>query len=1031
MPASEKTPEIGARRQLTILFADLTDSTSLVAAMESEDYADLLARLKDVFNEIIPRHGGFLVQVRGDGVLAVFGLDAREDESRHATEAALDLHATVREIAHPVLAGQTLTMHSGVHSGLVLLVEGDDVLGKYVLAGDAPYIASRLSDLAQPDEILVSEDSLGSDRHFFQVDPLRHVQVKSLSAPLPVFCVRGRTGIYTRFEARREQGLTPLVGRERDLGFLLSAFDSAHGHGLQRVRVSGAPGMGKTRLIEEFLQRIRARDCIVLSGWCELQAKDAPLQPALDMLRGFCGIGHGVDEVGAAHLGELASRAGDITRHQPVLLAALNRQPVDEAELFDTLEQIFTLLAQQSRLVLFIDDWQWADDALRRLYQAVAALRRHPILLLTSFRAGSSEVPDDGTAVLDLQPLSHEHASELIDALLPAADPFLINRIAEACGGNALYLEELCHSVQTVNERSRPYFHNQPDAQRLPNYLKMLVESRVADLPPDELELLRCAAVIGNVVPRWLLDGVSAVAVTPELIASLQARDLLYNDPTASTLRFKHGITRDVVVEGVGLHQRRRLHESIARLLQARFEGDAQDAVVAMLAYHFGESTAFEEAARFAERAGDRAMQAATLDRARTHYQGALRALDQMPMTDEVYQRWMGIAQRLAMACLYDANHDQLPVYLRALELANARDDLAGAAEAEYRLAYINYALGEGPAAVRHAERATALVERMEAPAFAVQVEATLGQTLAINGRYREAMPHIDRALAAQRPFRNKARIAPAYAYTLAALGMVQGDLGDFVAAHASFDEADALIAGSHHEIQVSAASMRGGLNLLQGRWEAGMDCAERTIQLANKIGSRYMYAIGVAQKGYAMWRLDIERGFSLLKRGVGLIEVNDQALWTALHYSWFAEVLGELGDLAAMRHYVARTLMRSRKGEHLGNATAYIALASAPVSARSETPEHYLNRAYEAANWRNSARERAVVQFAHARHLWGGGEQDAARKLLEPCHDYFETHEMHWHAAQVAAFGEGSDTASDPATDSSVDGGAKVPRLG
>lgn len=190
----------GARRLLTVLFADLTDSTGLVATMVSEDYADLIATLNEIFNEVIPRHGGHVVQVRGDGVLAVFGLQAREDESRHAVEAALDLHAAVNRIPDPIAQGQFLSLHSGVHSGLVLMVEGGDVVGSYVLAGDAPHIASRLSDDCGADEILVSEDSLGSDKHFFQISALEYLDLRSLPGPLPAYRVTGRTGIDTRLK---------------------------------------------------------------------------------------------------------------------------------------------------------------------------------------------------------------------------------------------------------------------------------------------------------------------------------------------------------------------------------------------------------------------------------------------------------------------------------------------------------------------------------------------------------------------------------------------------------------------------------------------------------------------------------------------------------------------------------------------------------------------------------------------------------------------------------------------------------------
>ena len=165
------------RRHLTALFSDLSDSTALASSVDPEEFAELLDALNRTFEQIILRHGGTILQVRGDGVFAVFGMEAREDEGRRATEAALELHHAVKNIAFtsPLPGFSGLTMHTGIHAGLVLAVEGDEVMGRFVLVGDAANLASRLSDVAGPDEILVSEASLGTERHFFSNPrPSRH-----------------------------------------------------------------------------------------------------------------------------------------------------------------------------------------------------------------------------------------------------------------------------------------------------------------------------------------------------------------------------------------------------------------------------------------------------------------------------------------------------------------------------------------------------------------------------------------------------------------------------------------------------------------------------------------------------------------------------------------------------------------------------------------------------------------------------------------------------------------------------------------
>jgi class 3 adenylate cyclase len=151
--------------------------------MEAEDLSDLLEKLCRAYEDIIAKHGGIIVQIRGDGLLASFGYpEAHEDDGRRATEAALDLHQFVRNLqfaSKPEL--KPLNLHSGVHSGLVLLADGDDVHGRLGLLGNPVNIAARLSDVAQSDEILVSEETLGAESHFYRTTPKRSLVLQGIS----------------------------------------------------------------------------------------------------------------------------------------------------------------------------------------------------------------------------------------------------------------------------------------------------------------------------------------------------------------------------------------------------------------------------------------------------------------------------------------------------------------------------------------------------------------------------------------------------------------------------------------------------------------------------------------------------------------------------------------------------------------------------------------------------------------------------------------------------------------------------------
>ena len=211
---------IGRRHHLTVLFTDLSDSTYLGDQLEAEHYAAMLGALRTLCREIVPRHGGRIARLQGDGMLAIFGYpEPREDDGRRAIEAALDLHRAIGQVEVPgsVVKAGTLGLHSGVHAGLVFVSDGDVERGRFELLGSVPNTASRLSDLAQRGQIVVSEETLGPQAHFFIVGEREWTTPRGRSAALPVFRIMGRAAPLRHYEARTQRGLAAFVGREEPL----------------------------------------------------------------------------------------------------------------------------------------------------------------------------------------------------------------------------------------------------------------------------------------------------------------------------------------------------------------------------------------------------------------------------------------------------------------------------------------------------------------------------------------------------------------------------------------------------------------------------------------------------------------------------------------------------------------------------------------------------------------------------------------------------------------------------------------------
>lgn len=958
----------GQRRYLTVLFSDLSDSTLLGASMEAEHYAELLGRLRQAYDEVVTRHGGIIVRVQGDGALAIFGYPhAREDDGRCAVTAALELHALVHElsVAPAVLPAPTLSLHTGIHAGLMLVNEGDVMRGRFELLGDAPNVAAKLSHAARPEEILVSSETLGPQRRFFEVAEQRRIAVKGRARPLPVYRIVGHATVDTQLEGAARRGLAPFVGREHELAALERAMTQARSGQPGHVALCARAGLGKTRLADEFLRRVAAAGNVQIhQGYCESDLGARPLQPFLQML------------------------AAIDAQRPPADLSVAGL-----VELFDT-------LAATRPQLLFVDDWQWADDATHQVLDAIRGLER-PILVLTATRelTASVGVVRNDALVLALEPLTGDESSRTVAQLLPGTDPFVAGEICRHAGGNPLFIEELCHSA--VHDEATIRLGRAPGNAA---WLNVLVESRVARLPETQAELVRAAAIIGNVIPGWLLENITGCPSDHPLVLDLAEQDFIFPGEQPGTLRFKHGITRNAIYESVGLHQRRALHGRVVQALLAEHPDGAPEEPCEALAYHCGAAGRSDDAARYAERAGDKAMAAGALDRAKTQYSAALAALAQLPVTRELCLRWVALAQRLGYTTVFHASHGEIDVFKRTVELAEASTDDAAIAQARYWLGYIHYALGYAREAQHHCELALQAAERVGDDPLRVQIRATLGQIAAAAANYPRAMKLLDDAIGVKRKHRSGSRPAVGIAYSLACKAQLLGDQGRFDEAHACFDEAQEAVRGAQHEVQASILGCRSAVLLWQGRWEDARRCAADACRIGEQLRSLFTYSMGRSAGAYANWMLEHQpQCLKVIEEAAAWLEAREGALFSSFNHGWLTDGLVSLGDRSKARHHAARALRRARQGDLIGVAMTWRALASQAASCNDERrSQHCIGQALATARLRNSPHEAASTQLCAAGIELAFGHRRRAAGLLDEAGFAFEAMRMDWHAQQA-----------------------------
>lgn len=964
-----------------MLYSDLSDSTLLASSGEPEDYFEILRYLRQRCQEIVPRHGGVILDFSGDGFLAMFGYPVSSElDGRHATEAALEVHDVMRRspFRPPNGTASTLTLHSGIHSGLVLVIEDEQFPGRYTVAGEAPHLAARLSDQASRDQILVSAATFGGESQFFELRERGKLTLPGRTEPLATYQVLGLSRAATRYEARTLRGLTRFVGRRTAMDALEERLHEAAAGTMRIAYVAGAAGVGKTRLIHEFLGSRCTEEWTVHRGYCESTSAAQPLQPFKQILAHAAG-----------------SNASD--KERPQVAATI-------AEVGAAIRK----LASHRRTILFIDDWHWVDDATRQALSVLRTLEPSHLLVVIATRQllpvdpGAQQTPPILLATLD-----DEDAGIAIRSLRPELDPFGVRHVQRLSGGNPLFIEELCHFA-SVDSLSRVG----PAANAGLAWLDTVVESRVNRLSPALSQLVRTAAVVGQVVPTWLLEQVSELQIGDDHLRELASLDLLFPDDTTRTLQFKHGITRDVVYNSVGRRERSALHVRIGHLLEQQDPAVRADSSLEALAYHFDAGGDSPGAVRYSALAGDKAFAAASLDRARHHYQVALHHLATDLATDDAARRFTELAQRLAGACVYDPTRQHVAICRQAVTLARRLGDAERIARSEYWLGYVCYGLGELPDALTHIGHATDQCQRAieqagpsdELDALRVQIIATLSQVRAAASDYHDLLPQLEMTIEHKRSAGSGGRPIIGLAYTLACRASVLVDMGRFDEGQQCFAEAREMVKGRRSPVEGSILTWQGAAFLWRGQWREAMENGAYVQQIAERTESLYILSMAEAIIGYAKWVLTGDRDtLAAIMRATTWLEDRDKCLGISLNYGWLADAMATVGRVRDTRAYVASALRRARRRDSLGAPMALRALAKA-FACRGDSVNAIasLHRALAASRRRQSRHEEAVTSLHVGVEYARTGQQPLARQWLAHASDEFRAMGMLWHDAEA-----------------------------
>lgn len=670
-PQLDKIDSEANRRTITVLFADLSGFTAMSERLDPEVMQSLQNGLFEELTAAVQSFGGFVDKFIGDALLALFGAPAaHEDDPERAVRAALDMIDRTARLSEraKAYAGSPLLLHVGINTGHVVAGGlGAGVAKSYSVTGDTVNTAQRLQSMAAPGEVLVGPLTHRLTRHAFSYDSLGEVSLKGKMGSVLVHRLKEPLDTPRAARGLDTLGLNaPLIGRDAELARMIGSLDLACGGAAQLVRLVGEAGIGKTRLVREFVARIRDQDRF--AGVAIRQAACSPLgEQSYGTLAAVLRSAYGIaQKAGATEaeakvaeaLSELGLATDEADRLMPLYLhvlglgdpnAVLRHVEPEQLrrQIFFAIRTVFERRLALSPLLIIVEDLHWADavslEALRFLMDRLERTRlmllftHRPMLELDLF--GSSRISH---ATLRLPPLGDADGQRLLAAYFSHGwrEPpgRLFSRILDRAGGNPLFLEEIIRGLIEAGtlERDGVQWRMTSDeaAADIPASIQALLLARLDRLPHQVRRLAQEAAVIG---PRFDAAALGAAATEParveaglELLCDAEIVEEIAGSNSISlrTYRFTQTMLQDVIYQNLLLQRRIELHGRIGGALE-RLYGHEPERLedLILLGHHFSLSASKPKGARYLRAAGDRARASYANDDAIRLYQQALAVL--------------------------------------------------------------------------------------------------------------------------------------------------------------------------------------------------------------------------------------------------------------------------------------------------------------------------------------------------------------------------------------------------------------------
>jgi TOMM system kinase/cyclase fusion protein len=923
------------RRQLTVLFCDLVDSTVLASQLDPEEWREVVRAYQTACAEVIQRFEGHIAQYLGDGLLVYFGYpQAHEDDPQRAVHAGLGMLEAMGTLNARLEQGRgvRLAMRMGVHTGLVVVGDvGGGGRHERLALGDTPNIAARLQELAAPNTVAISDATYRLVRGYFTAEVLGPQTLKGVASPVQVYRVLGASGAQSRLDVAAPRGLTPLVGRESEVRLLLERWAQVTEGNGQVVVLSGEAGIGKSRLVQVMKEHLAREPHTRLEWRGSPYHQLSPLYPVIAHLHYL--LRWRQDEASDEKLRKLEATLDESGVSLPEvvpLLAALLSLPLPDRYLpltltpqqqrQNTLEALLGwLLAEANRqpVLCIAEDLHWLDPStLEFLGLLIDQGSTARILTVLTYRP-EFQLPWSPRAHLTrltLNRLPHSQAEVMVARVaggkaLPAE---VCRQVVAKTDGVPLFVEELTKMVLETG-----LLQEHEDRYELAGPLPRLAipatlhDSLMARL--DRLDAVKAVAQLGATLGRTfsyeLLQAVSPwdEGTLQYALGRLVEAELIYQRgvPSQATYLFKHALIQDVAYQSLLKSTRQQFHQRIAQALEAQF-AEARDIQPELLAHHYTEAGLLTQAIPYWQQGGQRAIERSAHVEAIAHLTKGLEVLNTLPDTRERLEQELRLQTTLGpelMATKGAGAPEVERTYARARELCQQVGDTPQLFPVLYGLWLFYLVRAQLQTARELGEQLLNLAERMQDSILLLEAHRALGTSLFYLGELAPARAHLEQAMALYDPQQHRS-LAVRFgqdpgvvcrgfaAWALGVLGYPDQAL------QRSYDTRALAQELAHPFTLAYALDFAARIHQLRREEHLTREWAEALLTLSREQGFTQRLATGTILLG---WALTVQgrraEGIAQVRQGLAAFRATGAELARPYYLAMLAEAYGNVGQ--------------------------------------------------------------------------------------------------------------------------------------